>query len=229
MTKCILVRTRTQALRCIFYCSLVFSIIIGCSSVSTAQSTQSAEDSCRNFVQEFYKWYLAKPSWPRALKDRPSAFSSELLKRLREDYEAQSSAQGDIAGLDFDPLLNSQDPAPQYVVGRINLKGEDTCWADIHAMFSGKRNEKPDVLAATVNQNGRWQFVNFYYSAPDGDFSPSVSRGGLLALLKRLREARRKVKAPSDLDKPGQSQNRVPAPNPKKPQGTPTPESNQQR
>lgn len=216
MTKCFLIRMHKQIQKSFLYCSLVFSMVIGCSAASTAQTTQGTEDSCRNFVQEFYKWYLAKPSWPRALKDRPSALSSELFKRLREDYEAQASAQGDIAGLDFDPLLNSQDPAPQYVVGRIKLKGGDTCWADIHAMFSGKTNEKPDVLAEAVNQNGKWQFVNFYYSGPDGDFSPSVSRGGLLALLKSLRDARRKApRTPSSVDTPSKPKNRVPVPRPK--------------
>jgi hypothetical protein len=192
---------------------------------SHAQDAQEIQNSCRNFVQKFYDWYLLKPSWPRALTYKPSAFSSELSQGLREDYEAQAKVSGDIAGLDFDPLLNSQDPAQHYVVGRVNLKVEDTCWAEIHAVSSGKKSEKPDVLAAAVHENGRWLFVNFYYSMPDGDFSSSVSRGGLMTLLKDLREARLKAaKAQSGAKSARQPQNSVP-PSKTTPVSNPTPQN----
>ena len=61
----------------------------------------------------------------------------------------------EIAGLDFDPLLNSQDPGDHYVVGRIKLKGEDTCWAELHIGSSGKKSKDPYVAAELVNNVGR--------------------------------------------------------------------------
>lgn len=187
-----------------------------------ARDAQEIQKSCRNFVQSFYDWYVKRAEFPRALKYRPSAFSPELFRRLREDHEAQVKAPGDIAGLDFDPFLNSQDPGDDYVVGRIKLKDKNTCWAEIHTGSSDKMSKETYVAAELVSNVGRWQFVNFQYSNPNSDFSASVSSGGLLGLLKDLREDRKKAaKAPSSPE-PTPPQTKVPSEKHPKPVSKPT-------
>ncbi|WP_159082166.1 hypothetical protein [Rhodanobacter thiooxydans] len=104
------------------------------------------------------------PAWSLALKARGSVFSHQLAKALEEDSAAQTRAEGEIVGLDFDPFLNSQDPGQHYKVGRITQKG-DSYWVDIHdASSSGWLHEKPGVIAEVVRKNGQWHFVNFHYS-----------------------------------------------------------------
>ena len=85
-------------------------------------------------------------------------------------------------GLDFDPFLNSQDPAERYEVGRISHKG-DSYFVDIHGVWSDKRHENPDVMAEVLHKNAHWVFVNFHYPE-DRD---------LLAVLKSLRDSRQKA------------------------------------
>jgi hypothetical protein len=180
-----------------------------------ASDAQDTQKSCANFVQSFYDWYITHPDSSRALKERPSAFSPELSRRLKEDHEAQAKAPGDIAGLDFDPFLNSQDPGDPYSVGRIKINDENTCWAEVHIGSANKMSRDAIVAAELANNAGRWQFVNFHYSSANSDFSASVSSGGLLGLLKDLREARRKdAKAQSSATPTPQPNSRVPASKP---------------
>ena len=85
---------------------------------------EPTKQTCKAFVQEFYAWYLPKArDFARAdpldlaLKERRSAFSAQIVKGLKEvDAEA---ARAQDPGLDFDPILNTQesgnpgDPATQ--------------------------------------------------------------------------------------------------------------------
>jgi hypothetical protein len=153
-----------------------------------AQKTKEP-DGLRNFVQDFYHWYVPialkdnkVPASDIALKERPAAFSAELLKALKEDSEAQANSPGDIVGIDWDPFLNSQDPDKHYEVGRIVQKGE-TYRANIHGFRSGKKIIKPSAIAEVGRESGRWVFLDFY--SPDG--------GSLLAALKTLKADRQKA------------------------------------
>jgi hypothetical protein len=103
---------------------LLLSVVTGFSLRGQTQDSQDTQKSCRNFVQQFYDWYVKRPELPPALKYRPSAFSPELLRRLKEDGEAQARVRDEIVGLDFDPILYSQDPGGHYVVSRIKLKAK---------------------------------------------------------------------------------------------------------
>jgi hypothetical protein len=76
-----------------------------------AAHNSDPQQSCRKFVKDFYDWYIPKSpkefsSPDRAMKRRKDAFSSVLLQRLREDFEAQAKVAGEIVGLDSDPFLN---------------------------------------------------------------------------------------------------------------------------
>jgi hypothetical protein len=156
---------------------------------ANVKSSQEAQtESLRGFVQEFYDWYVPKalsdnsgPAWIIALKTKRHWFSSALASNLREDADAQAKAEGEIVGLDFDPFLNSQDPGNHYEVGKITQKGQKYL-VDIYIVSSGKRREKPAVIAEVAQQNGQWLFVNFHY--PDNR--------DLLGVLKLLRESHEK-------------------------------------
>jgi hypothetical protein len=140
--------------------------MIPCSLEGQAMTSHNTFGSAREFVEEFYKWYAARAQSKGrtsdvALKLKSSNFSPQLAKLLKEDSAAQDNC-AEIVGLDFDPILNTQDPWEHYEVGRITQKGQ-YYKAEIYGVQSGKRNEKPDVVAEFLNKDGRWFFVNFYY------------------------------------------------------------------
>ena len=184
------------------------------SSPVKIQEAQDTKRSCRQFVQSFYDWYVKRPDWPRALKDRSSVFNPELFRRLKEDREVQAKSPGDIAGLDFDPFLYSQDPGDHYTVGLVKLKSTGTCWVEIFRGLPSEKSKDCDVGAELVKDTGQWQFINFYYPSENCNFSGSSSRGGLLAMLKNLQEAERKAaKLPPPPEPPKKMPpDRVPAP-----------------
>lgn len=174
-----------KSLRAIFYCLL---LAMPLSLLARTSGDRDTPEVLRKFVQSFYDWYVPKalgrnsgPAWNIALKARVSDFSPELALRLREDSEAQAKAEGEIAGLDFDPFLNSQDPRNRYKVGRITNRGENY-WVDIYCVLSGKASEKPIVIAEVSRRNGQLRFVDFRY--PNGQ--------DLLGVLRSLRESREK-------------------------------------
>jgi len=151
-------------------------------------------ESVRSSVGEFYRWYVPKtlkphsgPAWNLVLKYRSTALSPELFRALREDSDAQAKTSGEIVGLDFDPFLNTQDPCERYEVGEI-IQKEQTYQAQVFGVCSGKKNEKPDVIAQVEKQNGRWIFVNFAYPNLEKEYPNSAN---LLATLKALREERK--------------------------------------
>jgi hypothetical protein len=167
--------------------------ILGTSLPLRAQArvSQDARESCRTFVQAFYDWYLhevlksnGRPPSDLALRYKKGAFDSELIRQLRQDYETASKVPDEIVGLDFDPFLNTQDPADHYLVGNIVRKG-GSYWAEVFGLVSGKKSDKPDVVAELVFNTGGWVFVNFHYGK-----SPDSSDMNLLSILKSLREER---------------------------------------
>jgi hypothetical protein len=139
------------------------------------------------FVQSFYDWYTprarktsGRPSWYVALSLKSSLFARPLLRALRADSEAQSRAQGEIVGLGFDPLLNSQDPCDRYEVGRTTHRNQ-TYWVEIHSVCAGRRSGSPRLTAELVLRDRSWVFVNFHYPREHTD---------VLAALRLARRAR---------------------------------------
>jgi hypothetical protein len=201
---------------------LILSLAASSAATARAQEGPDVEKSCRSFVQSFYDWYMKQPRFTRVLKYRASALSPELFRRLEEDYQAQAKSPADVVGLDFDPILNTQDPDQHYLVGRIKVTGGKNCWAEIHGGAPGKESKEAYVAAELAIDGGRWRFVNFEYATKDSNFSASVASGGLLGLLKELRETRRKA----EKTQPGAAptpQNTVPSPKPPNPTGALTP------
>jgi hypothetical protein len=156
-------------------CTISFLLAGSCTQPSTAPYSD-AQKSCLDFVQAFYDWYVPKTqerhpvaTWELAMNDKGSAFSTELLTALREDAEARAKApQGELVGLDADPLLASQDPYPRYELDDVMIE-RDRCLVGVYGVQSGDRRPKPDVVAELATKDGRWHFINFHYEGNVGD------------------------------------------------------------
>jgi hypothetical protein len=150
---------------------VVVALSLLCSSSVLAQEPQSqnGSSSCRQFVRNFYSWYLASASKATqekagdvAIERRSYVFSTAILQALREDKEAQDKAGSDLVSLDGDPFVGGDGLSEDYVVGRVTIKGT-RCWAEVHAVWGGKVDRTPDVTAELIMKNDRWLFVNFYF------------------------------------------------------------------
>lgn len=144
--------------------------------------------SCRKFVTQFYAWYVAhsKNGDPlrTALRRWEPNFSSELIQRLKEDRMAAAKSRGEIVGLDFDPVLNSQDQPDKYVTGKVTRTGR-LFQVDLFSVDSGKRSDGPAVTPELRHERGHWVFTNFFYRI-DG------KTDDLLSILKQLKADRKK-------------------------------------
>jgi hypothetical protein len=180
-----------------FFCSAITFRLSG-----QERKPQSTGVSCREFVQEFYSWYLANVSKDQerdggvALKHRSYLFSPAIVEALREDDEAQVKAGSDLVSLDGDPFVGGDGLGEGYMVEKVTVK-DGLCLAEVHAIWDGKKNETPDVTPELVIKNGKWTFVNFYFP------SPSDPKGwNLLSALKALREGEKQGRSYKKEGKP---------------------------
>jgi hypothetical protein len=159
---------------------VVVSQALSQSTVDAVQ--QNTEQGCRNFVQGFYDWYVPLalhdnhgPALNLALQRKPVAFEPDLLNLLKRDSEAQAKAS-ELVGLDFDPILNSQDPSEHFAVQSAtkNAKG---CLANVFGISSGQKRET--VVAEARFRSGGWRFANFHYTE-------GTERWDLITVLKGL-------------------------------------------
>ncbi|MCC2671566.1 MAG: hypothetical protein K0Q72_4037 [Armatimonadetes bacterium] len=138
----------------------------------TRAHAKASEASCRQAVQAF--------------RNRPRDFSATLRQGLAEDLAAAKKSPDEIVSLDFEPFVNSQDPASRYVARKVTRSGQSYRVA-VHAVVDGKVSETPDVVPELVIWRGHWTFVNFHYPGSEGEAGTN-----LLKLLRELRDARRK-------------------------------------
>lgn len=147
-------------------CSLI--LLLALCVPRTAQVTERASDSPREFIENFYQWYISlisskvrNRSFDSALKLKRSSFSPELYAILKNTADAQAHCR-DLVTPDFDPLLNTQEPADHYFVGKITPE-EETYLAEIYTVRHGEQSEKPELTAECAEKDGIWIFVNFHY------------------------------------------------------------------
>lgn len=171
----------------------VSSRLLGQTTASQSAGDQATEESCKEFVQAFYDWYLSKdaaagklsmPSMDAVLKRKANVLSPELYRRLKEDGDAEEKCKGEICGLDFDPFLNSQDPSAHFKAVSVTRKGS-SYWVDVFGIESGKRREH--VIPELIQENGHWIFVNFHYGK-----NKWTDDANLLHILKELQADREK-------------------------------------
>ena len=158
------------------------------SSAAQQRPPDSSGRTCETFVKEFYAWYLpiAQAEMKSrvdplnlAQKARPAILSRELIQGL-EAVDAEARKAQD-PGLDFDPVLNSQDPGgpgdPPYQVRDVKVNGS-TCKADVYYQARDGKTEKI-VIPELRSGNGRWIFTNFHY--PNTQFPESAD---LISMIK---------------------------------------------
>jgi len=174
--------------------AVAFFSLLPVAAAPQASQPSKDEQSCRDFVQQFYDWYLSfntskgklpanGPSEEDVLRLRPQVLSPDLLRMLKEDLEASKKSPDDVEGLDFDPFRDTQDPSPKIKVERVTAAGGH-CNAVVYGIRGGKKQEKvkPELAQGA---NG-WVFVNFHYD------SETPKDDNLIDILKTLREDRKK-------------------------------------
>jgi len=162
-----------------------------------AQDTQKQEQSCKDFVQGFYNWYLGRsavneksqtagPAWDDVAHLRPQALSPELLTLLKADLAASEANHDDIVGLDWDPFLATQDPSTNFFVASA-VVNNGRCNAVVNGIAHGKKRET--VMPELSSVGATWVFVNFHYKI---DKTQSPADENLIATLKLLADERKK-------------------------------------
>jgi len=155
---------------------------------AAARSDKKTDEDCRQFVQQFYKWYANAQyeSWgvSQSLDDAldQNLFSLDLTGQLDDVIDSENDH--DAVWLEFDPVLNTKHPWDGYAAGAVTHKGEHYL-VDVYGVQHGRRNDKPDVVAELAFQIGRWTFVNFHY--PGRAAYPAGEN--LLSVLKEIRKS----------------------------------------
>jgi Protein of unknown function (DUF3828) len=167
-------------------------------TISLAPATYAADDSseCQTFVQKFYDWYVAKargpvnnsPTLDKVVKARSEVFSADLCKQIKEDLAASAKSTDGVVGLDFDPVLNSQEEPEKYTVGKVQAKG-NLFLVDVYSIDGGKKSKEVTVQPELSHNAGKWEFVNFHYKFGN-------KNEDLLDILKDLRNERASFKKP---------------------------------
>ena len=177
------------AVRVLVATTLVWLFVpLGCSSQQNAD--QEPVVLAKAFASEFYASYRAHsererpsgiPAWAEVARDADSVLTSELAEALSTDYEEAQEFPDEIAGLDFDPFLASQDPCDTYRVER-TLPGPTGFRVEVYGDCTDAERRTPNVIAEVIRVSGGFRFANFYYPGPGTD---------LLTVLRRLRDERR--------------------------------------
>jgi len=149
-------------------CCFVVLLTTTCCVIARAQSGRGPFKSPQEFVQSFYNWYgpvalsgKNPPTWNSVLTLKKQEFSPLLIRLLKEDAMAQSKCS-ELISFDFDPFLNTQEPAERYEVIASSKQGR-TFKVEVYAVRFGKRGEKPEVVVELAQQDGNFQIVNFLY------------------------------------------------------------------
>jgi hypothetical protein len=151
--------------------ALLLLMCFTCSSRLTAQSRAPQDNElCRRFTQTFYNWYVSKvfddkkaDALLEALDYKRQPFSRELAQGIRSVRGEEKKSHEAI--LDFDPILNTQDPAEHYVVRNVTERNGHF-FADIYGVWNRPvpdLGKEPQVVAEMTHIQGRWIFINFHY------------------------------------------------------------------
>jgi Protein of unknown function (DUF3828) len=176
--------------------ALLVLLLAAPSLMAESKPTPTPAQACAEFVGQFYSWYLAKEAaltkansnksaLDVSISDKKSSFSPALVKALKEDMAAASKSPGEIVGLDFDPILNAQDVAERYLLGKVTAK-DDHYFVEVFGVWGGKKSKKPDVVPELVQEKGQWVFDNFHYRNAED----AVNRN-LLSVLEQLKKERK--------------------------------------
>lgn len=147
------------------------------------------------FAQDFYDWYGAYSrratgaAWDSVEVRKPGVLDDALVAALRADAEGRAGREGSVAGLDFDPFLNAQDPCERYEARGVERAGE-TYRVAMYGTCPDAAGALPDVVVELVRSGAAWRIVNFRYPDAEGD-------GDLLGVLKWMAEERANPSTPA--------------------------------
>ncbi len=129
------------------------------------QATPPDVAAARSFVVDFYAWYHPNDSTSRnigeALSQRRAAFTTELAALIDADRACTAQGKG-ICSLDFDPVLNSQDPCERYEVGGAAPEG-GTIGVPVYAVCGGRKDSIPSVIAILAFDSTGYRIANIIY------------------------------------------------------------------
>lgn len=136
---------------------------------SAAGAPATAADSVREFVAEFYHWYMLQAStassdrlWYSVLDHRASVLDDDLRTAMLRDREEQRAARGELVGLESDPFLNSQDPCATYSVTGVVRDGQ-RFRVEIRPECGTAREAQAPFHAVVARSDGAWVFVDVEY------------------------------------------------------------------
>jgi hypothetical protein len=162
---------------------------ISCALCVGATNARDQEESCRNFVEQFYNLYEPlEPGHPLEFTSLGDAvekkqFDPLLAQHLRVVLDTQAKS-GQML-LDFDPIINGRDPADKYVARNVTRNGEHYLVEVYGVSDDGRTRDKPEVIAEVDSQNGEWTFVNFHYP----NRADSAGNEDLLSMLRQIRKS----------------------------------------
>jgi hypothetical protein len=160
---------------------LLIAMFLGANSMAFA-----GQSSPSQFVQSFYDWYVAlkdnrQPSELVALRTRREMFDRKLVAELEADFRAAAEVRDYVVGLDFDPFLNSQDPASKYFIGTSSQRG-NIYTVSVYSTPTRTARTVPDVVVELERNGGSWRMMNFDYPGQKSDLKSD------LRLLRQNRE-----------------------------------------
>lgn len=164
----------------------VAAALVGCAPAFppgyTAANASATDSAATEFVSSFYRAY-----WPRAhaglaafdsvLAITPTLFAPELRTALQRDASARAAASGAIAGIDWDPVMGSQDPCADFRIGHATRTGSRVRIA-IHAVCTERPGLGSPVTAEVAYAGTSWAFTNFIYAPPAGDLLQALRKLG---------------------------------------------------
>jgi len=142
-----------------------------------APAADTAAASATRFAQAFYDWYRARgDEFEGAVRDSPAAFEPSLLQAIKADLEAQARSPDEVVGLDWDPILNTQDPCDPYRVQGTTRRG-DTVLVSVQGTCADREPQVgPDVIAEIGRDGGRWVFLDFRHGGDAGSLRQDLLR-----------------------------------------------------
>ncbi|MBL0937716.1 MAG: hypothetical protein IBJ03_02415 [Gemmatimonadaceae bacterium] len=148
------------------------SLLLACGTTESRQAGDEADAA--QFVRGVYAAYLPRSersgigALDSLILEQPESFSDSLRAGLLRDASRRRENPGEIVGLDFDPLLASQDPCEDYVPGTA-IRVDSLVRVAIHSVCQGVRSADAVVVAEMVRRGTQWQFTNFIYEPSAGD------------------------------------------------------------
>jgi len=167
-------------------CVLLLACFAALPVAAQTSSARAQPQAAVEFVRGFYDWYvplaLKSDATELTLKNKRDVLSAELYGALKGYYETEAKSKGETVGLDFDPFLNSQDPCSKFETGKSVAAG-DRYQVEIFGVCSGRKRQKPDLLAEVVKDHAGWRFTNFLYPT---EAKQDPRNGDLLSILKQI-------------------------------------------